>query len=648
MSQSMKEILSQNLAANLVGREEEIATILKIVESPAPAVVHIHGIGGIGKSSLLLAFAQRAGSHGLQVIQLDCRSVEPSERGFLSALGQVLGTETPTVEAAASVLGKLKDTVLALDSYELFRMMDTWLRLTFIPALSDNMRILLFGREQPVSMWLVAPEWQGVFHSLNLGPIDNVASVELLGRSGVADEDIPRICSFAHGHPLALRLAAAAMLERPELNIETIASQSVISKLTETYVADIQNPETRFALEAASVVRRMNKSLLKFVLPSINAETVFAELQTQPFAEIAYDGLVLHDSVQEAIASSLKTTDPIRYREFRKRAWEYYRKEVDIIKQSEVWRYSADMLYMVDQPLVHGAFFPTNLQPISLEPLKPHDADAIQSIIARFEGPEGNEVLGNWLKHAPETFTVAREKSGSVAGFYILFNPINVKRGILRSDPVTMKLLQQMEDDPCPPRQDAIICRRWLDAETGEKMSDAIGAMFLDVKGYYVAMKPSLRRLYCTRTDRDEYAALFQSLTFRELDDYTADLDGVTYHTDLLDFGPGLFNGWIARLVGIQLGAYEEDFVDVDACELVVGNSRVGLTPLELGVMVYLQQHEGEVVKRNTLLEDVWGYGNYSGSNVVDTKIRSLRKKLGTYAPSIETVSGIGYRFKRL
>ncbi len=122
----------------------------------------------------------------------------------------------------------------------------------------------------------------------------------------------------------------------------------------------------------------------------------------------------------------------------------------------------------------------------------------------------------------------------------------------------------------------------------------------------------------------------------------------MTYHTDLLDFGPGLFNGWIARLVGIQLGAYEEDFVDVDACELVVGDSRVGLTPLELGVMVYLQQHEGEVVKRNSLLEDVWGYGNYSGSNVVDTKIRSLRKKLGTYAPSIETVSGIGYRFKRL
>ena len=72
------------------------------------------------------------------------------------------------------------------------------------------------------------------------------------------------------------------------------------------------------------------------------------------------------------------------------------------------------------------------------------------------------------------------------------------------------------------------------------------------------------------------------------------------------------------------------------------------LTPLELGVMQYLEQHEGDVVKRDTLLETVWGYGDFTGSNVVDVKIRSLRKKLGQYSPMIETVSGVGYRFKRI
>ena len=55
---------------------------------------------------------------------------------------------------------------------------------------------------------------------------------------------------------------------------------------------------------------------------------------------------------------------------------------------------------------------------------------------------------------------------------------------------------------------------------------------------------------------------------------------------------------------------------------------------------------EGAGIK--SLLENVWGYGDYSGaSNVVDTKIRSLRKKMKEYARMIETVSGMGYRFRR-
>ena len=103
------------------------------------------------------------------------------------------------------------------------------------------------------------------------------------------------------------------------------------------------------------------------------------------------------------------------------------------------------------------------------------------------------------------------------------------------------------------------------------------------------------------------------SITFDNLINYAVDLDGNTFHPNVLDFGPALFNGWITKLVGLHLG--------VD---------------------------EGDVVKRTSILENVWGYDHYSGSNVVDTKVSSLRKKMGDYAPMIETVSGLGYRFKRI
>ncbi|MGH2355110.1 MAG: winged helix-turn-helix domain-containing protein [Chloroflexota bacterium] len=43
----------------------------------------------------------------------------------------------------------------------------------------------------------------------------------------------------------------------------------------------------------------------------------------------------------------------------------------------------------------------------------------------------------------------------------------------------------------------------------------------------------------------------------------------------------------------------------------------------------------------------MWGYDFQGGSNVVDVVVRSLRKKLGERAGCIETVTGVGYRFRR-
>lgn len=63
--------------------------------------------------------------------------------------------------------------------------------------------------------------------------------------------------------------------------------------------------------------------------------------------------------------------------------------------------------------------------------------------------------------------------------------------------------------------------------------------------------------------------------------------------------------------------------------------------------MLYLYQREDRAVTRTSLLEEVWGYDYEGDSNVVDVVIRSLRKKLGERASLIETVRGVGYRFRR-
>ena len=46
----------------------------------------------------------------------------------------------------------------------------------------------------------------------------------------------------------------------------------------------------------------------------------------------------------------------------------------------ELWRYTADMLYLIDNPVVREAFFPTGTQPLAVEPAEPRDAPAVTAI----------------------------------------------------------------------------------------------------------------------------------------------------------------------------------------------------------------------------------------------------------------------------
>jgi DNA-binding response OmpR family regulator len=67
------------------------------------------------------------------------------------------------------------------------------------------------------------------------------------------------------------------------------------------------------------------------------------------------------------------------------------------------------------------------------------------------------------------------------------------------------------------------------------------------------------------------------------------------------------------------------------------------LSDREFRLLRHLVEHAGDVISRERLLADVWGYSFDPGSNVVDVCVRRLRKKLGPDAP-IETVRHAGYR----
>jgi DNA-binding response OmpR family regulator len=74
-----------------------------------------------------------------------------------------------------------------------------------------------------------------------------------------------------------------------------------------------------------------------------------------------------------------------------------------------------------------------------------------------------------------------------------------------------------------------------------------------------------------------------------------------------------------------------------------VGDLVTDLSDREFRLLHHLLLHVGEVISRERLLADVWGYDFDPGSNVVDVCVRRLRQKLGPDA-HIETIRHAGYR----
>jgi two-component system phosphate regulon response regulator PhoB len=92
---------------------------------------------------------------------------------------------------------------------------------------------------------------------------------------------------------------------------------------------------------------------------------------------------------------------------------------------------------------------------------------------------------------------------------------------------------------------------------------------------------------------------------------------------------------------------YQNLRMDTDSHRVWVDDIETVLTVTEFKLLMELIQNRGRVRTRDQLLDRVWGYQFNGYARTVDTHVRRLRQKIGKeYADAIETVRGIGYRFK--
>ena len=138
MTQTVRHLMDEQ-TARLVGRDDELGVLRRLLGEGGPLVVFIHGIAGIGKSTLVEAFGVEARGPGQRCsIWMVARSSPRHECSGPRSRPRPAAISS-TAEAAAARLSRLGGRViLVIDTYEFLRLLDPWLRQTFVPALSDD------------------------------------------------------------------------------------------------------------------------------------------------------------------------------------------------------------------------------------------------------------------------------------------------------------------------------------------------------------------------------------------------------------------------------------------------------------------------------------------------------------------------------
>lgn len=96
----------------------------------------------------------------------------------------------------------------------------------------------------------------------------------------------------------------------------------------------------------------------------------------------------------------------------------------------------------------------------------------------------------------------------------------------------------------------------------------------------------------------------------------------------------------------VEIYSYKGLKIDKKAHSVYIDDEEIELTPKEYELLIYFIENKSIALSREQLLGKVWGYDFYGDDRTVDTHIKTLRSRLGSYRELIKTVRGVGYKYE--
>ena len=483
-----RDTLARLRSQSIIGREPERDAFEALLRDDGPLVMLVDGPSGVGKSTLLRACADRAAETGTTPLLLDLGGATATPAGFLERLhsqtplhfdGQVLArTDAPGTPF-----------VLLLDTFEDVAALGPWLRDALLPALPDEARLVLAGQTVPGADWRADSALSALVVSCTLGPLADGDARALLARRGVVGEAQTPILAFAHGHPLALALAAdtlgstSSAASTPAFNPQ---GADLIGALLDRFVRVVPDAKAQMALYAASLVLYLDEGLLGEMLDldRDRARAQFDWLRGLSFVATAPRGLVLHALVRQLLSHDVQWRDPDLHRTLHRRARQHYSRRLTDGDPARQVAWLSDYLFLYrENPIVAPLFARLQAQwtgrVLSGSAPRADEHDDMARMVERHEGPAAAAVLRRGLARDPGTARVYRDHDDRPVG---LLTSTFFTADTPPTDDPALDAAQAFLRNAAPLRagEQALYFRFWMDADAYQNVSPVQSLVFVD------------------------------------------------------------------------------------------------------------------------------------------------------------------------
>ena len=524
--------LSQRDSRRLVGRDSQLAVFDELLlDDQLANVVLVHGPGGIGKSTLLREVARRAERLGRPTTLVEGRELAPVPDALDPAVQAVTDQERP---------------LLILDSYERMSAMGGYLRRDLLPTLPENTLVVIAGRAAPERAWFEGG-WENLTLELELGPLTEQESVELLRSHGVVEQRIvAELIAWAEGSPLALALGADTVdrsrdwsphnaIERPHI------LQSLIRRLADTEL----DAAHLGALGVAATARVTTVDLLRDVLADVEPVEAFEWLASRSFAEPLGDGLTLHELVRKAMHADLCRRDPERERVLRRRIVDY------LYERAIVGRVllSIDLAHLVENEAIRWGYSWDGSVDHRVDDLRAGDAATIERLLTQ-RGHEGWFAQSRrFFGEAPSRVAVARDAEDRLCGYQVSVTPVNAPP-FAEQHPLLGPWLEHARARPHG--HEAILCSASIDFTDNPRsrvqallgMASILRSGLDNPRYAYLPVNPRVPGAL-------DFSAALGAAHLSALD---LEIGGVEIECHVIDYGPGGLIGAQRDVVYVELG----------------------------------------------------------------------------------------------